>query len=520
MTEHGARALHEASRFMQLRRFVLPVVLIVAACGGSGSVLPDPSLTSEKAKTPPPRALALKFNDDDDTSAKKCIGCHQSTTPAEVARYHDSLHSKVSPQVTCVSCHGKDGHGEYISVGYRFRASTLAGDGVTPIGGGSQHTYAEWQPKMILRAMQSCQSSACHARVYQQHVGVDRRVRPPHKATTAFHGMLRFDHGISSWNDTMMSSFGLALWESYGTELFREACVRCHDQTLAFNVAGESPSSMRPDEPFLRSLLDAQGQAIPSLRNNRFPGVTDESLVLSRCVECHVRHEFSRTSARQATACAKCHSGPDHPQIEAYDMSKHKFVVDQRGVYTKDNRGGGPTCATCHMGPDPDPSAKANGVAISHDLTKGLAWNYEKASPEWARERTTMLERCSSCHSQTYARMQLASADGAARGATDAMMHQLKDACDAALKKGKVAQNPFFGGPTAFQPTFFHAIPWQTGAYRASPVELACWNAWREGGLVSMETGAWHFSPQFTQWKGVKPADEWIGRVRELSEGR
>lgn len=507
---------------MRILLFAVLVAVVATcafACGGS-SLQPDPS-TAEKAKQPAPRALALKFTDDDDGTVRRCIGCHQSTTPSEIARYHDSSHSKASPAVTCVSCHGKEGHGEYISIGYRFRASTLGADGVTPIGGGSQHTYAEWTPKMVLRAMQSCQSSACHSRVYAQHVGVDRRVRANQKATTPFHGMLRFDHGISSWNDTMMSSFGLALWETYGTDLFREACVRCHGQTMAFNVAGESPTTMRADDPFLRSLIEAQGQAIPSFRNNSFPGVADESLLLSRCVECHVRHEFSRTSARQASACAKCHSGPDHPQIEAYDLSKHKFVVDQRGIFSKDNKGGGPTCATCHMGPDNDVAAKAGGPAISHDLTKGIAWNYDKNSIEWGRERNAMVDRCSSCHAPTFSRVQLASADGAARGATDQMMQKLKEACDLALKKGKIAQNPFFSAPTAFEPTFFHAMPFQTtGQYRASDVEMACWNAWREGGIVSMETGAWHFSPQFTQWKGFKPADEWIGRVRDLAESK
>lgn len=507
---------------MRLLRLLLPLSLLAAcvfACSGTGSIQPERS-AADKAKTPAPRALAMRFTDDDEATAKRCVGCHQATTPSEVARYHDSLHARVSPQVTCVSCHGKEGHGEYLSIGYRFRAATLGADGVTPIGGGGQHTYSEWQPKMILRAMQSCQSAACHARAYAQHVGTDRRVRAPHKATTAFHGMLRYDHGISSWNDTMMSSFGLALWESYGTDLFREACVRCHGQTEAFNVAGDSPTTMRPDEPFLRSLIEAQGQAIPAFRNNSFPGVSDESLLVSRCVECHVRHEFSRSSARQASACSKCHSGPDHPQIEAYETSKHKFVVDGRGVFTKDNRGGGPTCATCHMGQDTEAPLKSGGPAISHDLTKGIAWNYDKNSAEWARERNVMIDRCSTCHAPTYARTQLASADGAARGATDAMMHQLKDACDAALKNGKVAQNPFMGGPTQFQPTFFHAVPWQTGVYKASAVELACWNAWRDGGLMSMETGAWHFSPQFTQWKGMKVADEWIGRVRELAESK
>ena len=62
-------------------------------------------------------------------------------------------------------------------------------------------------------------------------------------------------------------------------------------------------------------------------------------------------------------------------------------------------------------------------------------------------------------------------------------------------------------------------MPWRTGLYTVSEIELLCWNAWRERAVISMETGAWHFSPQFTQWLGVKPADEFIGKLRELVEG-
>src|SRR5262249_6926414 len=151
------------------------------------------------------------------------------------------------------------------------------------------------------------------------------------------------------WNDAMMSSFGLALWESYGMDAFRENCVRCHNQVVAYNVAGPDPERMTESEPLLRELMTEQAVDIPSFAGNRFPGVKRESLLLSRCVECHVRHEFSRTSPRNASACGKCHSGPDHPQIEAYELSKHKLVVDQRGVFAATNPGGGPSCSTCHM---------------------------------------------------------------------------------------------------------------------------------------------------------------------------
>ena len=41
------------------------------------------------------------------------------------------------------------------------------------------------------------------------------------------------------------------------------------------------------------------------------------------CTACHTRHAFSVKQARQPEACSKCHLGPDHPQKEVYEESKH-----------------------------------------------------------------------------------------------------------------------------------------------------------------------------------------------------
>ena len=41
------------------------------------------------------------------------------------------------------------------------------------------------------------------------------------------------------------------------------------------------------------------------------------------CTACHSRHSFSVEQARHPENCGKCHMGPDHPQIEIYNESKH-----------------------------------------------------------------------------------------------------------------------------------------------------------------------------------------------------
>ena len=41
------------------------------------------------------------------------------------------------------------------------------------------------------------------------------------------------------------------------------------------------------------------------------------------CTACHTRHVFSLKQVRQPETCGKCHLGPDHPQKEIYEESKH-----------------------------------------------------------------------------------------------------------------------------------------------------------------------------------------------------
>ncbi len=33
-----------------------------------------------------------------------------------------------------------------------------------------------------------------------------------------------------------------------------------------------------------------------------------------------------------------------------------------------------------------------------------------------------------------------------------------------------------------------------------------------------METGAFHFNPAYAHWYGLKPADEFLGELKELDE--
>lgn len=96
------------------------------------------------------------------------------------------------------------------------------------------------------------------------------------------------------------------------------------------------------------------------------------------CSACHSRHDFSPRRARQPENCAKCHLGPDHPQKEVYDESKHGVAfrdlmqhmnLDSKKWVLGKDYSQAPTCATCHMS-----GHLRNDGKISHDPGERLSW--------------------------------------------------------------------------------------------------------------------------------------------------
>jgi nitrate/TMAO reductase-like tetraheme cytochrome c subunit len=139
------------------------------------------------------------------------------------------------------------------------------------------------------------------------------------------------------------------------------------------------------------------------------------------CSACHQRHEFSIAQARRPENCGKCHLGPDHPQKEIYEESKHGINfysnVDRMNLESSkwvvgEDYSTAPTCATCHM------SATAN-QDITHNIGLRLKWNnrpvHSKLSHEtdkkWGlksasitgdQRRRNMKDVCIACHNDNF----------------------------------------------------------------------------------------------------------------------
>jgi hypothetical protein len=146
------------------------------------------------------------------------------------------------------------------------------------------------------------------------------------------------------------------------------------------------------------------------------------------CSSCHTRHKFSVVEARKPEACGQCHLGPDHPQIEIYEESKHGAIYHAEGddwkwdsppgMWTPGVDYRAPTCSVCHM-------SGVSGVPTTHDVTERLAWETQApltVRPEdfkpwpaegsnWKRERMKMERVCKACHSSTWVRGHFANFD-------------------------------------------------------------------------------------------------------------
>jgi hydroxylamine dehydrogenase len=126
------------------------------------------------------------------------------------------------------------------------------------------------------------------------------------------------------------------------------------------------------------------------------------------CSVCHSRHTFSIAIARQPESCGYCHLGPDHPQAEIYNESKHgvtyRALIDQMNlnsptwVLGKDYNVA-PTCDTCHMG-------ATSKLAATHDVGARLSWNLRPEiaikQSDWQRKRQDMKAVCANCHASDW----------------------------------------------------------------------------------------------------------------------
>ena len=253
------------------------------------------------------------------------------------------------------------------------------------------------------------------------------------------------------------------------------------------------------------------------------------------CDACHTRHTFSVIEAKQPQACQTCHMGFDHPQWEMYSSSKHgvRYLLKQNGVLAES--ASAPTCQDCHMQegdhevrtawgflavrlPLPeDPQWKADQITILQalgvlDLQGNPTGRLDavKAADvarltqeDFDRERNKMLGVCSKCHSENFAKSELAKSDDMIREADHLLAAAIREI--AALYQDGILAKPA-GYASAFPDLLtFHDAP--------TSIEQKLFAMHLEHRMRAFQ-GAFHNNPDYSLWYG------WSEMVRDLTEIR
>ena len=207
---------------------------------------------------------------------------------------------------------------------------------------------------------------------------------------------------------------------------------------------------------------------------------------LGSCNACHTRHAFSKEQARQPEACSKCHLGPDHPQKEVYEESKHgnTYYTNKEKMNLSSDRWVvgqdyyvAPTCATCHMSATPT-------SGVTHDVGQRISWTLRppvsKHKDNWQKKRENMKQVCVNCHSATFVDGHYYQFDALVKLYNEKFAKPAGEIMSI-IKKKKLLENP-----AAF----------------ANEIEWTYWELWHHEGRRARH-GASMMGPDYTWWHGI-----------------
>ena len=204
------------------------------------------------------------------------------------------------------------------------------------------------------------------------------------------------------------------------------------------------------------------------------------------CTACHTRHSFATSQARQPEACSKCHLGPDHPQKEIYEESKHgnAFYTNIGKMNLEADRWvvgvdyyHAPTCATCHM-------SATTTQKVTHDVGNRISWTLRppisKHTDDWKIKRKNMENVCVTCHGQKFAEGHYYQFDALVKLYNDKFAKPSTELMNLVKKKGLLKNKANFG----------------------NKLEWIYWEIWHHEGRRARH-GAAMMGPDYAWWHGI-----------------
>ena len=350
-------------------------------------------------------------------SSRACVDCHQQQSPGIVDHWDGSTHAIKG--IGCVECHQAEKSDADAFNHHGHSIATI----VTPLDCGRCH-QKEFDEFSQSHHAKGGNILASLDNFLAETVEGSREPFNPHGPTPGM--MIDKVNGLASVD---------------------VGCKQCHGSKVALeSIDGGTITAdeLQPDENGKPTNLAALAQILK--RENNQPVLTSSSWPntgigrinldgsLGSCSACHSRHDFSPRRARQPENCSKCHLGPDHPQKEVYEESKHGVAfrdlkehmnLDADSWILGKDYTQAPTCATCHMSAH---SKQGENVGITHDPGIRISWTnrppisklmdtdatgalinetdptarQKQVVDSWQDKRQRMQNVCSNCHTSNY----------------------------------------------------------------------------------------------------------------------
>ncbi len=307
----------------------------------------------------PPQAIGLP---ELSQATRECIVCHRQESPALYQQWGDSKHYRGN--VGCYECHAADASDPDAILHYERTISVIV------------------SPKDCAR---------CHSREVEEFLG-SHHSRGGRILGSLDNTLAEVVEGNSGMKTPAFPD-GVSAAAVSG-------CWQCHGSEVKVLPGGKLDAATWPNTGIGRLNPDGSEGA---------------------CSACHSRHSFSAAQARHPDTCGKCHMGPDHPQKEIYEESKHgiaffanqdKMNLDSNKWIVGEDYSVAPTCATCHM-------SATKSQSVTHDVGLRISWNNRPAvsiRPEdadakmglpgaaipWQKRRENMQDVCSNCHNAQW----------------------------------------------------------------------------------------------------------------------
>ncbi len=395
---------------------------------------------------------------------ENCVTCHRQVSPGQVADWEVSKHSKMD--VTCSTCHGE------------------------------KHTSASDANMAQFPDEKKC--AECHEAQFNQ-----------------------FAKGKHNFGWTAMNAIPATHFAPDELIEGGRGCGGCHNMGI-------------------KSEAQKKDQAEKGYRYQN-----------NSCDECHTRHSFSKKEAQNPRACQQCHMGYDHPQWEMWSSSKHgeRHFAKKEGDLPEG--AAAPTCQQCHM-PDgnhenrtawgflgvrlplpEDKQAAADRVTILKALgvlnpeTGETTAVFEAAKAvdmvrltqeSWQKERDKMIKTCAKCHSEQYAREQLAMGDSILEK-SDRLMADAIETVAALYKDGIIKKPEGYPFNYPFLLSFMHTngANWNENLDNLSYIDQVLCQMYMKHRMRAYQA-FFHVNPDYAYWYGWNEMTKDLGEIKELAK--